>query len=107
MLAVALTAVVVVMSSRQATPQTETWDMQDASNKKNALTKDAQPTNSVADGIVHYGENVYYFPYIRADFANALAKFLKNNNSLEVTAMTGDVVPPATFEVGQVTIARN
>ncbi len=49
-------------------------------------------TKENAEEVISYGEGVYYFPYIRADFASALVKFLQSHTNLEVTAMTGDVV---------------
>lgn len=43
--------------------------------------------------VVDYGEGVYFFPYIQQDFGNALASFLRQNPSLQVTGIvysTGD-----------------
>ncbi|MBI4991730.1 MAG: hypothetical protein HZB99_00740 [Candidatus Harrisonbacteria bacterium] len=37
-----------------------------------------------------YGNGVYYFPCIEANFANALSTFLKNFPMMEVSAMTGN-----------------
>jgi|GEM_PF-6889416 len=50
-------------------------------------------TNMQTCYVVDYGEGVYFFPYILQDFGNALASFLRQNPSLQVTGIvysTGD-----------------
>lgn len=39
---------------------------------------------------IDYGNGVYYFPYVGADFANALSSFRKANPDMEQESMTGD-----------------
>ena len=40
---------------------------------------------------IAYGNDVYYFPYIQADFGNALSVFLRRHTNLEVSSIGGDV----------------
>jgi hypothetical protein len=39
---------------------------------------------------IDYKSGVYYFPCVRAIFANSLASFLSEHPELKVTAMSGD-----------------
>lgn len=50
------------------------------------------PQNTNKNGIVNYGNDVYYFPMTKAAFGNALASFLDSHGSLEVSAMACDIV---------------
>lgn len=60
-----------------------------AENSANVAPKaaDVEPVN--VDPI-DYGNNVYYFPKNKTEFANALSAFIANNPSLEVVAMASD-----------------
>lgn len=49
-------------------------------------------TNMQTCYVVDYGEGVYYFPYVREDFGNALASFLRQNPTLQVTGVASSDV---------------
>jgi hypothetical protein len=48
-----------------------------------------KPTKTLR--MTDYGNGVYYFPSVEADFGNALSMFLQNHTNLEVGAIGGDV----------------
>ncbi len=52
-------------------------------NKENVVSRD----NEVLKEVVTYGQDVYYFGYVGADFGNTLAAFLKRASDLEVASM--------------------
>ncbi|MBI5077017.1 hypothetical protein HZB94_01370 [Candidatus Falkowbacteria bacterium] len=39
---------------------------------------------------VEYGQGVYYFPCVAAEFANSLATFIKQHPELEITSIAPD-----------------
>lgn len=42
--------------------------------------------------VVDYGEGVYYFPYMQEKFGNALASFLRQNPTLQVTGIASSAI---------------
>ena len=58
---------------------------------------------------VDYGNNVLYFPCAQAGFANSLSKYLGENQSKEVAAMTGNgiSVPNGGMNIGYFVVVRS
>lgn len=54
---------------------------------------DSAAKNGIAtdtEGIVSYGNGVYYFAYIKEDFGSNLSSFLEKNPSLKVNSMAAN-----------------
>ena len=43
-----------------------------------------------ASGVIDYGNGVYYFPFNRAAYANALSKFIQDHPDLRLVSQAGD-----------------
>ncbi|MFC1622568.1 hypothetical protein ACFL1Y_01050 [Patescibacteria group bacterium] len=56
--------------------------------------------------IVDYGNGVYYFNLISADFANAISQFIGEHPELELIALTGDVTGGSGYAVGYFVVFR-
>ena len=54
--------------------------------------QDGSMSDQYKAGIVNYGNNVYYFPYVRSAYGNALSWFLSQKTNLEVTSQVPDSV---------------
>lgn len=57
----------------------------DAANEQNVAGD-----NGLFERVVDYKNGVYYFPYTKAKFGNALSAFLRVNNHVRVAAIAGD-----------------
>ncbi|MES3031218.1 MAG: hypothetical protein V4697_02290 [Patescibacteria group bacterium] len=49
-------------------------------------------SNHTYSEMLNYGEGVWYFPYVGAEFPNSLSQFLVKYTNLEVSAMSPNVV---------------
>jgi hypothetical protein len=57
-----------------------------------AASTNLPPPNVNQAGVVNYGNGVYYFPYTKAAFGNALSVFLLNHKDMEVSAIACDII---------------
>ena len=60
-----------------------------ADDPKNVTTKNVE-VEYVRNGIVDYGNDVYYFNYTEAAFGNAVSKFREDNPELELITSASD-----------------
>jgi len=72
-------------------------------DRKQALEQRAEAANIASNpdnvrtiigdsNIVDYGQGVFYFPYVKAEFGNNLSAFLKNHPNLEVASIAPDSI---------------